>query len=157
MKLYELQETYNAAMELDLPEEELKNVLDIIQDDINKKLGNIGLLYKNLLAEADVIKQEEKRLADKRKALENRANSLKQYAQEYMLEHDTKKIKEPLITLRIQKNAPSLDVSEEADIPDEYYIEQEPKLDRETLLKDIKDGKKVKGCSLKQTESIRIV
>jgi len=157
MKLYELTEAYNAAMEIDLPEEELKNVLDIIQDDIEKKLGNIGLMNKNLLAEANVIKAEEQRLATKRKMLENRANSLKAYAQEYMLEHGTKKIKQPLITLRIQKNAPSLNVDENAIIPEVYYIEQDPKLDKKSLLKDIKEGIEVKGCSLKQTESIRIV
>ncbi|MFQ9546240.1 MAG: siphovirus Gp157 family protein, partial [Clostridium sp.] len=41
-------------------------------------------------------------------------------------------------------------------IPEEYWIEQAPVLDKKTLLAALKAGEEIPGVSIKQTESLRI-
>ena len=68
----------------------------------------------------------------------------------------TKRIKSELFTFNIQNNPPSLNVEDEMNIPFEYYIPQQPKLDKKELLNAIKNGLEIEGVSIKQGESLRI-
>lgn len=155
MSLYELAANYQALTEVELDEETLQVALDSLDDAFEQKIENIGLVIKSLTAESDVIKVEEKRLSAMRKVRENRIESLKRYAESAMIATGNRKIKGVLCSANIQKNAPSLDLVTEGHIPESYYIEQEPKLDRKRLLKDVKSGVEIIGVNTKQTESIR--
>lgn len=73
-----------------------------------------------------------------------------------MVAVNKKRIKGALITVGIQKNPASLDIAEDAIIPPEYMIPQNPKVDKKALLLAIKNGMKWDGISLKQGESVRI-
>ena len=53
--------------------------LDALKMERDEKIENICLWVKNLRAEASAIKSEEKALADRRKAKENKADRLEQY------------------------------------------------------------------------------
>ena len=66
------------------------------------------------------------------------------------------KFKGQLFSFSIQKNPPSLNVDDEKLIPEEYWIEQAPVLDKKTLLAALKSGEEIPGVSIKQTESLRI-
>ena len=69
-----------------------------------------------------------------------------------------KKIETDLFTFRIQRNPASV-VMDEAyleNIPKEYLIPQEPKLDRAKIREDLKAGKELEFAHLVQTESLRI-
>ena len=83
MKLYEIAEEYEnllAAIDAgEIPEEALADTLESIETLLDDKADNIACLIKNLEAESEAIKAEEKRLAERRKAKENRAESLKAY------------------------------------------------------------------------------
>ena len=62
---------------------------EVSEDAVNKlaelnaardeKLDNIGAYIKNLMAEAEAIKAEEKKLADRRRVIENKVERLKAY------------------------------------------------------------------------------
>lgn len=54
--------------------------LDALHMERDEKIENILLYAKNLRAEAEAIKAEEKALAERRKAKENKANRLEDYA-----------------------------------------------------------------------------
>jgi len=75
--LYELTGRYAEAAEtledLDLPEEAVRDALEDLETEISVKAQNIGAFILNLEAEANKIETAEKRLADKRRALKNRA------------------------------------------------------------------------------------
>lgn len=66
------------------------------------------------------------------------------------------KSKGQLFNLSIQKNPPSLNVEDEKLIPEEYWIEQAPVLDKKAMLVALKAGEEIPGVSIKQTESLRI-
>ncbi|NEZ47837.1 siphovirus Gp157 family protein [Clostridium niameyense] len=159
-KLYELTQNYNNLLDLidnpEVPVEMLKESLDNIREGIEVKVENIAKVIKSIEIDVKGLKEEEKRLADRRKSLENRISSLKDYTESSMRATGLKKIKGKVFTLGIQKNAPSLEIESKKGIPTKYFIPQEPKLDKKTLLGDMKEGIEVPGVTIKQTESLRI-
>ena len=66
------------------------------------------------------------------------------------------KFKTALNSYNIQNNPPSLEVTEEKDIPKEFWLSQAPKLDRKSLLKFLKENSDVPGVAIKQTRSLRV-
>ncbi|NEZ46126.1 siphovirus Gp157 family protein [Clostridium niameyense] len=158
-KLYELTQNYNNLLDLvdnpEVPVEMLKESLDNIGEEINIKLENVAKVIKSIEVDAKGLKEEEKRLADRRKSLENRITNLKEYAENTMKSTGIEKIKGKVFTLGIQKNAPSVQITEEESIPKEYFI-LEKKFIKKDILAALKEGKEIPGATMKQTESLRI-
>jgi len=73
-----------------------------------------------------------------------------------MIELGKTKFKTPLFSFNVQKNAPSLEITDESFVPIIFYKEVAPTLDRKALLNAIKGGQIFKGVGMKQTESLRI-
>lgn len=155
MKLYELTNIYNSLLDMDLEGDELKAHLTNIEDAIEEKADGIAKVLKTMDAEAVALKDEETRLAEKRKALENRSKNLKAYLQEQMLLVDKKKIKTTLFSFNIQKNAPSLKIIDESKVPEEFFI-IERKLNKTELKNAVKNGLYADAATLESSESLRI-
>ncbi|MET3505441.1 siphovirus Gp157 family protein [Halalkalibacter oceani] len=157
MKLYELTDAYQQVLELaENDSESFLDTLKSLEDAIEVKIENTAKLIKTLDGEAEVIKAEEKRLSERRKALENKVTGLKNYL-EYELEKlNLDKVKGAILTTSMQNNPPSVEVLNEKKIPKIYFKPQPSKLDKTTLLKDLKEGKEVEGAAIKQTKSLRI-
>lgn len=87
-KLYELTQNYNNLLDLvdnpEVPVEILKESLDNIGEEIDIKLENVAKVIKSIEVDAKGLKEEEKRLVDRRKSLESRIVNLKQYAENSM-------------------------------------------------------------------------
>lgn len=157
MKLYELSNEYLEVLDLLSEEEnvELNDLLLKIDEEIELKAENIGKVLKSLEGNVAALKDEEKRLSNRRRGIENNIKNLKSYLENEMIAVGKKKFKTDLFSFGIQKNPPSLDISNEDNIPDEYY-ELTRSLIRRDLLKDMKEGLVIDGVSLKQSESLRI-
>jgi len=65
------------------------------------------------------------------------------------------KVKGRLFTLAFQKNPPSVEVMDESLIPSDY-IKTVTSVDKKLILEALKSGHSVSGCSLSQSESLRI-
>jgi uncharacterized protein YoxC len=160
MKLYELTQNYlNLQVLLEdetIGEDVINKALNEVDGEIEDKAENIAILIKNLESDAEGTKKEEDRLAVKRAALENRVKGLKIYLETTMRAVNKLKFKTKLFSFNIQNNAPSVEVTDEKSIPKEYFVEQDPKLDRKALLAALKDGKEIQGATIKQTKSLRI-
>lgn len=157
MKLYELNESFQQIQTLiEEGQDGLQDTLESIELAIEEKLENIGKVIKNLEAEANAFKEEEKRLADRRRSLENNIKHLKQYAENSMVVTGDKKIKAGLFTFAIQKNPPSVSVFNDVIVPKKYYVPVDPKLDKTKIKEDLKNGENIPGVELKQSESLKI-
>ena len=160
MNLYELTENYRNLQELldnpEIDQEIITNALDEVGEQLEEKAENIAKLIKTLEVEVNGYKTEEKRLADRRKTLENRITGLKSYIDAAMKATGKKKFKGQLFSFNIQKNPRSDNITDSTLIPKEYYIQQEPLLDKKTVLAELKNGVIVPGAELLQTESLRI-
>lgn len=158
MKLYELAQNYAQLLETaeEMESEALVDTLASLQDAIEDKAENIAKLIKNLEADAKIIKEEEQRLAERRRAIEAKVDKLKMYLQEQLETAGIEKVKRPTITVAIQANPPSVDVIDEKAIPNDFLIPQAPKVDKRSILERLKKGESVPGVALKQTKGVRI-
>lgn len=156
MNIYELTQSYQQIMEMiEEGQEGLEDTLESLNDAIEDKAVGYAKVMRNLEAQASAIKEEEKRLSDRRKSIENNVKRMKESLQENMVHNDMKKIKTDLFTFNIQKNPPSLSIENEELIPKRFYEEQLPKLNRKELLKELKESD-IPGVEIKQGESLRI-
>jgi len=156
MKLYEIKEVYLNLLELELDGADIENYLKVVQGELDEKLQNIGLVYKTAVAEADAIKAEEKKLYERRKSLENKAENLKKWLYSEMTQLKIGKINKPNIVLSIAKNPHRLVVQDDL-IPKQYKVSQIViSIDKAQIKDELKQGIKIKGAELVQDTSLRI-
>lgn len=158
MKLYELTNDFRQVQALiEDGGEGLEDTLEAINLAIEDKLENIAKVIKNLEADVDGFKQEEKRLADRRQSIENNIKNLKQYAENTMIVTGNKKIKAGLFTFAIQKNPPSVEIANEDLIPEKYKkTVTTTTIVKKDLLDALKEGQVIEGATIKQGKSLRI-
>ncbi|MFW9872188.1 MAG: siphovirus Gp157 family protein [Candidatus Thorarchaeota archaeon] len=160
MQLYNLvgqiNDLFIKSITEDLEGDVLKDTLESLEMETESKIDNIVKWIKNMQADVAALKEEEERLNNRRKSIENRISKIKEYLQSQISLLPDKKFKNSLFKVYIQKNPESLDIKENAIIPEDFKILQEPKIDKKGLLDWLKKGHKVIGIELKQTESIRI-
>ena len=157
-KLYELTTGYKNIeylIEMGESTEELEAVLNSIGGEIEDKAENIAKIIKNNEADIKAFKEEEKRIAERRKTLENDVKRLKEYLYNNMKLTGKTKFKRGTFSFNIAKNPASVEITN-ADIISSDYKTYTEVLDRKAILQDLKDGKDVQGAILKQGESLRI-
>ena len=86
--------------------------------------------------------------------LQDRAAKRRQIAKEVMAELDIKKLQAPDFTASLRPGFPSLMVINENEIPSIYWEPRDPKLDRVSLLADLKQGTEVQGAALSNPEPV---
>ncbi|MGM9924661.1 MAG: siphovirus Gp157 family protein [Bacillus sp. (in: firmicutes)] len=158
IRLYELNQQYNQLLEMagDLDPQVLKDTLESIKESIEDKAENTAKLIRSWEAEAKAIKEEEKRLAERRKSLEKRVDNTKAYLFEQMELAGMEKVKRPTLTISIANNPPSVQVIDPEKIPSFFMIEQEPKIDKKAILEALKNGTEIDGCTIKREKGLRI-
>lgn len=100
--LWELTDDFQEVLDLIESGEDYADTLEAINSAIEEKAEAIVKVIKTLEAHVEIIKAEEKRLADRRKHFENEARRLKEYLKENMEKADKAKIKTPLFTISLQ-------------------------------------------------------
>lgn len=158
MKLYDLTQSYTQLLDMadSMELEVFQDTLSSIEEALEDKVENIGKFIRCMEADIEAIKAEEKRLADKRKALENKICNVKSYLQHEMEFAGLDKVKRPTLTVSIQLNPPSVLVKDESLIPSHYMIPVAPKLDKKAVLSFLKEGGEVPGCEIQQSKGLRI-
>lgn len=163
MTLYELTTEYMELLAMledpDVDEDLIADTLEGIDGELEVKADGYARVMRQMDADAKAIKAEEERLANRRKSLENRAANLKSRLQQMMEITGKVKFKTELFSFGIQKNPAAVVIDEQyiENIPEEYLIRQDPKIDRAKLKEDLKAGKDLDGIAhLEQTESLRI-
>lgn len=156
MNLYELSLAFQDVQNMDLDPEVMKDTLDSIEDAIESKAENIAKLVRNLESDVSAYKEEEDRLKTKRQATENKVKWLKTYLEDNMKLTGKTKFKSGMFNFSIQKNPANVNITDEKAIPEEFLIQQPPKVDKTSLKEILKRGIEVPGAELKQTEGLRI-
>ena len=86
--------------------------------------------------------------------LEDRASKRRQIAKDVMSELDLKKLAAPDFTASIRSGMPALMVIDEAAVPSIYWEPREPRLNRQGLVADLKQGAEIAGVTLSNPEPI---
>ncbi|MGB9021569.1 MAG: siphovirus Gp157 family protein, partial [Pseudolabrys sp.] len=86
--------------------------------------------------------------------LQDRASKRRQIAKDVMVELDLKKVTAPDFTVSIRPGMPSLLVIDEAAVPSIYWEPREPRLNRQELANDLKQGAEIAGVALSNPEPV---
>lgn len=161
-KLYALAEKYVKLTELiedaldnleesGIDEDDLQmfiDTLDSIDDSVEVKVENICKFLKNIQGDIDVFKAEEKRIAQRRKSLENKHDGIKGYMESMLRLMGKTEVKANTFTVKFQKSPASVDVINENDVPQEYKEKVPDKILKKEILAALKDKKVIPGVLL---------
>lgn len=152
MNLYEIDEEI-----MNCVDEETGELFDVekfhsLRLEREAKIENVCLWIKNLKAAAEALKAEKNALAERQKATENRMESLKKFMAEYLngTKFETAKVK---VSFR---KSESLEISENAVIPEEFLKHREPDIDKVGMKEAMKNGQTFEGVSLAVKNNIQI-
>lgn len=159
--LYELAAQHRLLAEnltdLGLDEQTIADTLEAESGDLMEKGVNVAKVFRNLESFAEQIKQAEQQMADRRKAIEKRAASLKQYLLTNMNMAGITKIESPWFCISIKNNPESVVVDDAVALPKEYMRETisfAP--DKIRMKSEMQDGIVIPGAHLEKTKRIEI-
>lgn len=160
MKLYELTDAYKNIAELmddeTMDTAVLETALQEIEAQIEVKAENSAIILKGLEGDIDMFKAEEKRLAERRKALENKRDWLKGYLKDEMEKIGMDKVKAGVFTVALQNNPPSVDITGEVPAQFVTIIPEQHQPDKKRIADFLKAGNNVEWAQLKQGKSLRV-
>jgi len=155
ISLYELAGEYHQAAvalsNMDLDDQTIADTLEGLSGALEAKATNVAYFIKNLESTAEQIKLAEKQMADRRKAMENRAERIREYLKANMEVAGITQIECPHFKLSIKKNPPSVVIDAESQIPADYMtvpVAPPPAPDKKLIAAALKDGFEVPGCHL---------
>ena len=86
--------------------------------------------------------------------LQERAAKRRQIVKDTMVELDLKKLTAPDFSASIRPGMPALLVIDQAAVPSIYWEPREPRLDRQGLLAELKQGAEITGVTLSNPEPV---
>jgi hypothetical protein len=134
----------------------LESALQQIEGQIEVKMQNSAIIVKGLETEVAAFKGEEKRLADRRRALENKQNWLKNYMTQELERMGIDKVKAGVFTVSLQNNPPAVEITGEVPgafitiVPEQYIP------DKKKISEHLKAGNEVEWAKLTQGKSLRV-
>jgi Siphovirus Gp157 len=93
-------------------------------------------------------------MEDRLERMQDRASKRRQIAKDVMVELDLKKITASDFTASIRPGMPALMVIDEAAVPSIYWEPREPRLNRQELAADLKQGAEIAGVALSNPEPV---
>ena len=156
---YKLADLMNQMMHTDDPE-----VVAMFEDAIEEAGENFREyivqamdIAANLKMSAEAIKLEQERLHNLRNERLTRAERLENAVKRYMEMVDVKEVVTDLYTLKLRKNPPRVEITDELVIHKEYKREVvEYKLDKKAIAEALKAGVPVDGARLVQTNRLEV-
>lgn len=160
LSLYQITNAFPMLIEQEeMSEEDKKKVEKELIELLQQKSQNLIGYTRNIELTIEAMKNEEKRISEQRKTLENRLTKFKEYVKECMEQGGITKLETPLGTLSIAKNPVSVEIINEDEIPNEYKTQIiTTKIDK-TKIKDNfkKTGEIPAGVNINtQNTSLRI-
>lgn len=159
MNLYELMTSYESALARAIEsatedgaiDDEIAIELDALEMDLSDKIENTACLIKNIEAEAEAIKAEEKRLADRRRSLENRSLSIRSWLR---MNLHGEKYTSARVAISYRKSD-VVEISSIDSIPQEFKrVKTTVEADKIAIKQAIKNGIKVEGAVIVTNESM---
>lgn len=160
LKLYEIANQYQSLLTLDdpdLPAEAIADTPEGLTGDLQEKALNVAAWFENLQIEADAMREAEKRMATRRKALEAKIESGREYLKRNMEACGITEIKSPEMRLRIKTNPPSVCVDDAGAVPALFLrTKTVEELDRVMIKEWFAQGLTVPVCRLESKTRLEI-
>lgn len=145
-----------------IPADEFLQRLYALEGDLEVKVENCVKVVRSLEADAGTVREEERQLAERRRRLEKRAEDIRSYCSQQMVEAKRPKFKTALFTVYLGPEGKELVIEDAGAIPDSFVKDPPPPpsreqlLDRAALRSALRDAA-VPGASLKATGRFPLV
>lgn len=149
----------NKLNDSDLDEQTISDTLEGLSGELEVKATNVAMFIKNLEAQALAIKEAEKQMAERRKAIEKKAEQINAYLKDNMQRTGITKIESPYFALTLKNNPPRVVIDDESAIPSIFMVEPlppAPSPDKKLIGDKLKAGEDVPGCHLEQGQRLEI-
>ncbi|KPQ19662.1 MULTISPECIES: siphovirus Gp157 family protein [Halomonadaceae] len=143
--LYQLTNEFQQLAAMDADDdaafaEALAETLQATGSQLEDKIEATVMVARQLDADAAACKDEARRLSERAARLERNAKACRERVQWAMQATGRDRVKRPLFTLSIQRNPPSVAISDETAVPDEFKREVTTiKVDRAALKTALKE------------------
>lgn len=127
------------------------DAMESLQMERAQKIENVGCWIKNLKADCEAIKAEEKTLRERREVIDHKVESLQKYL-EYALQGQ--KFSTPRIAISYRKSV-AVDIPDEDKIPAEWY-KATYSVDKAGIKEALQKGKLVVGATLIERQNMQI-
>lgn len=149
LSLYSISQSLEETLNNDeLEEEQKEQAIAILKEMIQSKSTEVIGLEKNMEYVIEAMKQEEERIKNNRKSLENKLERYKEYIMVCMKMLDTNKMETPRGTITMVVNPMSVEITDEEKLPNKYKRQViETKIDKEAIKRDFKaTGELIEGA-----------
>ena len=157
MSIYDIDDAIMSLVDMETGEIEDEKRFDELQMERTQKVENIGCFYKNLVAEAKAMKEEEANIAQRRKAVENKAERIKNLLI-YAL--NGAKFESPRLRCSYRK-ASSVQVDDSfiswaREHADDLLTFKEPTPNRTAIKAALADGREIEHAEIVTSESLQV-
>ena len=151
--LYEIDNEILQCVDMETGEIVDEEKLEALEMEREKKIEGIILWRKDLLAESEAVKAEAKKLSDRAKVLDNKAEALKKYI-EHVLNGDKFKTERCSVSYRSTK---SIVIDKPNQVPVDFWKPISEDWISKSLIKEaIEAGKEINGAHQEERQSIII-
>jgi hypothetical protein len=141
------------ALEPELDEQTLADTVEGLTD-LHEILAAIVRAALADEALATGLKGRIAEMQERLERLQERAARRRQIVKDTMVKLDLKKLTAPDFSASIRPGMPALLVIDEAAVPSIYWEPREPRLDRQGLLAELKQGAEITGVTLSNPEPV---
>lgn len=157
MSIYDIDDSIMSLVDMETGEIEDEKRYDELQMERTQKVENIACYFKNLTAEAKAMREEEANLAQRRKAVENKAERIKALLV-YALKGE--RFESPKVRCSYRK-AKSVQVDDDfvawaQEHADDLLTFKEPTPNRTAIKAALEDGREIEHAQLITNESLQV-
>ena len=164
MKLYDISEQYKEVQNLIESDESgsmaeaIADTMQMIEGDFKDKAQAVVSLTLNMDGSITALENEIQRLQDKKKVLQNKIDSIRNYLKMNMQATGISKIECPLFSITLSKPTKQVEITDESLLPDEFVkVKTTVSPDKVLLAKVLKQGKEITGAILVDSEPRLII
>lgn len=155
--LYELTEQAAALYEMlqaeEIDEQTFNDTLEAMGAD--EKVETYCKLIKQLQGDADLLKNEIARLKARKTTAENGVDRMRGALLNFLMQSGKDSVKTGLFTVSTATTQ-AVNITNEKAIPCIYLVEQPPKIDKDSIKRDLKGGATIDGAELIENKGVRI-
>lgn len=125
----------------------LRDTMEGIEGEFQEKGKAIAMITLNIDGDLEAIQSQIDRLTERKRIINNRKESLKEYLRTNMDAAGITKITHPLFTITCGKGKPIVVIDDEKAIPDDFVnVKVTSAPDKVAIAKALKDGQEVSGA-----------
>lgn len=125
----------------------LRDTMEGIEGEFQEKGKAIAMITLNIDGDLEAIQSQIDRLTERKRIINNRKESLKEYLRSNMDAAGITKISHPLFTITCGKGKPIVVIDDEKAIPDDFVnVKVTSAPDKVAIARALKDGQEVPGA-----------